>query len=135
MSEIIRVRPGVPEALLAEARRTPQLECCGLLAGTGGVISAILPARNALASATAYSIAPDELFALFRRMREGRLDHLGIYHSHPATENAPSPSDIAQAYYPEVAYFIVLPSGDASRPVRAFRIAGGHATELDIEIV
>jgi len=135
MSEIIRVQSGVPEALLAEARRTPQLECCGLLAGTGGVISTILPARNALASATAYSIAPDELFALFRRMREERLDHLGIYHSHPATETAPSLSDIAQAYYPEAAYFIVSPREDAPRPVRAFRIAGGHATELDIEIV
>ena len=135
MTGVIRVRAKLFEALLDEARREPRTECCGLLAGRDGVVSVILPARNALASATAYEIAPAELFALFRRMREQGLDHLGIYHSHPGTDNAPSPTDIERAYYPDAAYFIVSPRPDAPRPVRAFCIADGRANELVIETV
>lgn len=132
MSVAVRVRGEVLRQLVDHARREPGIECCGLLAGSGNVISVVLPARNALASATAYEIAPEELFRLFRRIREFGLDHLGIYHSHPATDNAPSPTDIEQAFYPEAAYFIVSPRPDASRPVRAFTIRNGAARELTI---
>ncbi len=133
-ASVIRIKAQLLDALLAEARRDPQVECCGLLAGRDGAISIVLPARNALSSATAYEIEPAELFALFRRMRGGRLDHLGIYHSHPNTENAPSASDLESAFYPEAAYFILSPRPDAPRPVRAFRIANGRAAELEIEL-
>jgi [CysO sulfur-carrier protein]-S-L-cysteine hydrolase len=132
---VVQVHRAVLDTLLTAARWDPQIECCGLLAGRDGVISVVLPARNALASATAYEIEPAELFALFRRMREERLELLGIYHSHPDTDNAPSASDIERAYYPDAAYFIVSPQADASRPIRAFRIAGGRAVELAIEII
>jgi [CysO sulfur-carrier protein]-S-L-cysteine hydrolase len=128
----IRIRREILARLLDEARRSPEIECCGLLAGAGGVITEVLPARNALASATAYEIAPEELFRLFRQLREQGLDHLGIYHSHPATDNAPSPSDIARAYYPEAAYFIISPREDAPRPIRVFEIRNGAASELRI---
>ncbi len=127
------VRSTVIEELLAEARREPQLECCGLLPARNGVISTVLPARNALASASAYEIAPAELFALFRRIRAEGLEHLGIYHSHPRGDNAPSSSDIRRAFYPEAAYFIVSSGPGVERPVRAFRIAEGAVQELTIE--
>ena len=133
MSGVIRIERRVLEDLLARARREPKTECCGLLAGPDAIVSVVLPARNALDSATAYEIAPAELFALFRRIREQNLNHLGIYHSHPDTDNAPSPTDIERACYPDVAYFIVSPRPDAARPVRAFRIASGKADELPIE--
>jgi [CysO sulfur-carrier protein]-S-L-cysteine hydrolase len=134
MSRVVRITRGVWNALLIQARLDPGLECCGLLAGRGGAITTLLPARNALASATAFDIAPAELFALFQRMRQQGLDHLGIYHSHPAGENAPSQRDIAAAYYPEAAYFVVSPAPEAARPVRAFSIRDGHAEEMEIEV-
>jgi proteasome lid subunit RPN8/RPN11 len=132
-NERVVVTRGVVDELLIEARREPNLECCGLLAGRDGVISLVMPARNALQSGAAYEIDPAELFSLFRRMRDERLDHLGIYHSHPQMENAPSSSDIAQAFYPEAAYFIISPAPMAQRPLRAFRIAEGKVTELVID--
>jgi proteasome lid subunit RPN8/RPN11 len=135
MTDAIRIRERLIDSLLIEARRNPRIECCGLLAGREGTISAILPARNVLESATAYEIAPEELFTLFRRMRDLNLDHLGIYHSHPATDNAPSPTDIAQAYYPDAAYFILTPLPEAARSVRAFRIVDGRVTELTVEMI
>jgi proteasome lid subunit RPN8/RPN11 len=123
------------EEMLQIARSEPVMECCGLLAGVGGVITKIFPAKNALASPTAYEVAPQELFPLFRRMREEGLEHLGIYHSHPASENFPSPSDIELAGYPNEAYFIISLLPNAPHPVRAFSIRDGRVEELEIAIV
>lgn len=135
LGEIVLVRASLPDELLAEARRVPELECCGLLAGRDDVITAVLPARNLLASATAYEIDPAELFALFRRIRSEGLEHLGIYHSHPRGDNAPSPRDVERAFYPQAAYFILLPLADAVRSVRAFRIVQGRVRELTLRLV
>jgi [CysO sulfur-carrier protein]-S-L-cysteine hydrolase len=123
------------EEMLQIARSEPVMECCGLLVGVGGVITKIFPAKNALASPTAYEVAPQELFPLFRRMREEGLEHLGIYHSHPASENFPSPSDIELAGYPNEAYFIISLLPNAPHPVRAFSIRDGRVEELEIVIV
>jgi [CysO sulfur-carrier protein]-S-L-cysteine hydrolase len=131
----IRIRAGIVEEMLHHARSEPGMECCGLLAGAGGVITKMFPAKNALASPTAYEVAPQELFQLFRRMREEELEHLGIYHSHPAGEHVPSPRDIELAAYPNEAYFIISPLPAALHPVRAFSIRDGHVEELEIEIV
>jgi len=135
MAERVLVRSEILREMVVHARREPELECCGLLAGRDGVITTIFPAKNALASSTAYEVAPKELFFLFRTMHSEGLTHLGIYHSHPATENVPSPSDIAQAWYPDQAYFILSPRADAPKPIRAFSICDGIAQELEIEIV
>jgi proteasome lid subunit RPN8/RPN11 len=132
MADSVRVRPEILEEMLLRARSDPEFECCGLLAGRDGVITANYPARNALASATAYEIAPRELFLMFRTMREQGLTHLGLYHSHPRGENAPSPRDIEQAYYPGQAYFIISPRADAPKPVRAFSIRDASVRELEI---
>jgi proteasome lid subunit RPN8/RPN11 len=134
MTPVIRVRAEIMEKMLHEARGEPRLECCGLLAGRDGAITTILPAKNALGSATAYEIAPSELFQLFRRMRAEGLDHMGIYHSHPAGRNEPSPSDIEKACYPQETYFIISPEPCASRGVRAFSIRDGRVEELRVEI-
>jgi len=135
MSEVARIGRGVVERLLSEARINPEIECCGLLAGRDGLISAVLPAKNALQSAKAYEIAPEELFAIFRRMRADALEHLGIYHSHPQGDNSPSSLDIERAFYPEAAYVIINPRPEAMRLVRAFRIRHGQAREIDLQII
>jgi [CysO sulfur-carrier protein]-S-L-cysteine hydrolase len=123
------------QQMLEAARADSTHECCGLLAGRDGTITTAFVASNALASATAYEIAPQELFALFRKIRAQNLEFLGIYHSHPQTENIPSPTDIARAYYPEAAHFIISPQTDTPKPIRAFRIRDGKVTELVIEEV
>ncbi|HXN24981.1 MAG TPA: M67 family metallopeptidase [Candidatus Dormibacteraeota bacterium] len=134
MGGVIQVQASVLERMRAEAARNAKEECCGLLGGRVGAITDIFPARNILASATAYEISPEELFAIFRAMRNAQLQHLGIYHSHVASDNVPSPLDIAQAYYPEIAYFIISPRENASKPIRAFSIRKGIAKDLAIAL-
>jgi [CysO sulfur-carrier protein]-S-L-cysteine hydrolase len=132
MADPVLIRAEILDAMLAHARSEPRIECCGLLAGRDGVITEIFPATNALASATKYEIAPQELFQLFRTIREQGLTHLGQYHSHLSTENVPSPTDIEQAGYPDHAYFIVSLRADAPKRVRAFYIREAGVQEIEI---
>lgn len=132
MPGAIQIRSEILAALLEQARREPLKECCGLVAGRGGVITRALPAINAAEDATmAYEIAPEELFRLMREIRAAGLELLGIYHSHPAGENRPSGRDIERAYYPASTYFILSPCPDAPKSVRAFSIRNGQVTELE----
>jgi proteasome lid subunit RPN8/RPN11 len=130
----VAVQGNVIEGLRTLAQSEPAVECCGLLAGRAGMIANILPATNALRSATSYEIAPDELFRLMREIRAASLELMGIYHSHPHGDNEPSPSDIERAYYPDAAYFIISSEPDTVRQVRAFRIRDGQVTELEVEV-
>jgi desampylase len=117
-------------------RQEPDRECCGLLAGQGGIITHVFPAENVASDpARNYEIAPSEIVRLMREFRAAGLEFLGIYHSHPNGENQPSSRDLELAYYSEEAYFIVSPRPDAPKPVRAFSIRDRRATELKIEIV
>lgn len=123
------------ERLTALVRENDREEICGLLAGRDGVITRAFPAANAATKpATAYEIAPEELFGLMREIRAAGLELLGIYHSHPAGENAPSARDVERAYYPDAAYFILSPRPEARTPIRAFSLREGCAAELDIEL-
>ena len=131
-----RVNEGVIHAILAESRRRSTHECCGLLAGRDGVITHAFPAENVAADPTRnYEIAPKEIVRLMREFRTQGLEFLGIYHSHPGSENVPSPRDIELAYYSEAAYFIVSPRTEAPKPVRAFSIRDGQVLELETQVV
>ena len=91
------------------ARRAPE-EACGLLAGErkGSQLQAsrLFITANLLHSATRYRIDPHEQLAAFNQMEAEGLELVGIYHSHPHGPEEPSPTDLAEAYYPEAVYLI-----------------------------
>jgi proteasome lid subunit RPN8/RPN11 len=120
-------------ALRAEAERALPSECCGLLAGRGDRVAAVVPVPNAAEDGLSrYEMDPAELWAARRRARDAGHDVLGFYHSHPRTPPVPSSRDVERAYYPEAAYAIVgLAPGFE---VRAFRIANGRAAEIVVEL-
>jgi proteasome lid subunit RPN8/RPN11 len=70
---------------------------------------------------TRYVIDPREQLRAFRAIDAAGEDLLGIYHSHPVSQPFPSPTDRAEAHYPDA--FYVLVSLRATTPeLRAFRI-------------
>jgi len=132
----IQITRDILTRLTTDARRDSTHERCGLLAGRDGIIAQAFAARNVASDpARGYEIAQEDLFKLMREIRGAGLDLLGIYHSHPNGENKPSPRDIERAYYPDAAYFIISPQPDAAKPVRAFSIRDGRATELTIQVI
>lgn len=130
-----RITRSALQQMLDAARSEPNYEVCGLLAGRDGIITTVYRARNALASATRYEIDPPEILKIIREIHAQNLEFLGVYHSHPNTDNAPSPTDVERAYYPEAAYFIISPKPDVPNPIRAFQIRDGNVTELFVEVL
>src|ERR1700751_2315552 len=132
----IRLARDVAAEVLNHALSNPDEECCGLLAGRNGVVARAFSARNvAERPASAYEIAPKELFRIIREIRAAGLELLGIYHSHPKGDNQPSPRDVERAYYPDEGSFILSSRADAPEPIRAYSIRDGRWKELTIQIV
>lgn len=119
---------------MAHAREESPKEACGLLVGREGRITRAVRCANAHPTPTTrYLIDPREQLRVFRAMDESGEELLGIYHSHPVSQPVPSPTDRAEAHYPDAAY--VLVSLRAEPPeMRAFRIAAdGFMQELALE--
>ena len=121
---MITLRPAQLADIVAHAREADPAECCGLIGGSeAGVAASIYRLRNVAANNhTSYEVAPEELFAAQREMRQRGEQLVAIYHSHPrAAEPEPSETDVRLAYYPSATYLIVGLAGP--EPVmRAFRI-------------
>ena len=79
---------------------------------------------------TRYLIDPREQLRAFRTMDERGEELVAIYHSHPASQPYPSPTDRAEAHYPDAIY-VLLSLRTADPEVRAFRIdADGAVREV-----
>ena len=118
------------EEMLAHVRSNPQIEMCGLLAGRAGKVDRVWPTMNVLNSPTAYRMDGPEFVAA---MIACEFEPLGIFHSHPAGPAAPSPTDIAEAAYPDSVY-IIISLQSAPPSVRAFTIAAGQVAEIRLDI-
>lgn len=80
---------------------------------------------------TRYLISPREQLRAFREMDDRDEELVAIYHSHPASQPYPSPTDRAEAHYPEAVY--VLVSLRTSAPeVRAYRIVDDMVREVPL---
>ena len=113
------------EEIFAYAKEAAPAECCGLIGGSHHEqASRIYSLRNIASNPNvAYEAAPEDLFAAQRQMRDRGEQLIGIYHSHPRSdEPIPSETDVRLAYYPQAVYFIIGLAGP--QPVmRAFRIS------------
>jgi proteasome lid subunit RPN8/RPN11 len=121
-------------ALLAHVEAERPNEACGLLAGRAGRICRIYPAENIRHSPTVYEMNPAQQLAAFLDMEAAGWELAAIYHSHPAGPAVPSPTDIAQAYYPDSIYVIVSPAPGVAWQVRGFTIEAGQVREVSIVI-
>jgi desampylase len=135
VADKFKIRGDALRVIQKHAQQLPSEEVCGLLAGKDGVVELTLRTLNAAENpATEYEIAPAELFAAMRAIRASGAKFMGIYHSHPNGDGAPSQRDIAEAYYPDAAYVIATAKPDGAVGVRAFSIRSGTASELAVEI-
>ena len=97
------------------------------------------PALNLERNPQRYLIDPRDHFAARREARRLGLDVIGFFHSHPGGPATPSPSDVAEASYPDHVYVIVglarLPSAvhaeDAD--VAAFYYRNGRFEEVRLD--
>ena len=97
---ILRIPRQVYVAMIDHARAELPNECCGILAGQFAEHIAVttlhLPLVNDLADPRRFHTEPRSMLAAERAMREGNVDMLALYHSHPTAPAIPSATDIAE---------------------------------------
>ena len=127
----------------------------------GGLALRWEPARNAAASPLRFDVAPEDLIRVFLEVDDRGEAVWAVVHSHVRSAAVPSTTDIAEAAHPDALHVLVslatddavrldigpadsatLRTGDATpaasaddASVRAWRIVGGVAVEVALEIV
>ena len=122
--------------IVDHARQEAPRECCGLIAGRDGRPSRLFRLTNLALGNTLYEIDPQQLYELeFRELPKLGLQVVAIYHSHPATEAYPSPTDQALAFWPEVLYLICSLAIPESPVIRAFQLNDDQVIETYVEVL
>ena len=119
------------DQIVAQARADAPLETCGLMAGRDGNVERVLPVPNVLSSRVEYRMGGQ---AFADAMAACHFEPLAIYHSHPDGPCVPSPTDIAQAFYPDSIY-IIISLAQEPPSVKAFRIVEGAVAKVELEVV
>lgn len=125
------------DAVVAHARTDHPDEACGVIAGPAGSDRPVrfIPMVNAARSPTFYEFDSMDLLRLYREMDDRDEEPVVIYHSHTATEAAPSRTDISYASEPQAHYLLVSTRDPDSEEVRSFRIVDGVVTEEEVRIL
>jgi proteasome lid subunit RPN8/RPN11 len=110
-----------------------QNEVCGLIGGVWqpydrlALAQAVIPIPNAAADPRVrYAMLPAAQSRAMLTFEQQGWETIGIYHSHPQGIALPSPTDIAEALYPDAVYVIGVPQGE----LRAWRIQRGRVWEV-----
>lgn len=124
-------------AVVAHARADHPDEACGVIAGPAGSDRPVrfVPMVNAARSPTFYEFDSMDLLRLYREMDDRDEEPVVIYHSHTATEAAPSRTDISYASEPHAHYLLVSTREPQSEEIRSFRIVDGVVSEEEVRIV
>jgi proteasome lid subunit RPN8/RPN11 len=127
----------IPDDLVIQMEMAVQAampnEACGLLGGNGDLAGIFLPISNDNNSPTSFYMNPEEQLHAFLFLEAQQMEMQAIFHSHPNGPVAPSPSDIAQFYYPGTLSVIWSP-GNYKEHLHAFHILPEGVREMPIII-
>lgn len=134
---MLKIAQGLIDEIVAHARRDHPDEACGVIVGPVGSDrpERFIPMLNAARSPTFYEFDATELLALYRDLDDRDEEPVVVYHSHTATEAAPSRTDVALASEPGAHYLLVSTAHPDQDEVRSWRIVDGETTEEPVEVV
>ena len=120
-------------AIIDHAMREAPRECCGIIAGRGGMPIQLYETRNVAPGNRLYEIDPAQLIDLeFGEFPKKGLELVAIYHSHPESPAYPSATDVELAFWPD-ALFLICSLADRDRPeIRGFRIRDDAIDEVGL---
>jgi len=122
--------PAQAREIVEHARAALPNEACGLIGGTDGIPTSIVPVDNIATDRTSnFEMDPAQQVAATLAFQRNGERLLAIYHSHPTTDPTPSRTDIHQAAYPDAFTLIV----SLSRPDP--RLAAWHIQHSQVDPV
>jgi proteasome lid subunit RPN8/RPN11 len=131
--ETFSLRPEHWEQMAADvAARAPE-EACGLVAGQNGRSLAVYPVENELHSQVRFRMVPEQQVKVYFEILKKGWELAAIYHSHPAGPASPSPTDVAEAAYPESIQIIWSRQGKDWN-CNGFRICESQISEVSLDV-
>ena len=127
----MKIRQDALARIVAHAVEDLPNECCGLLIGNAEIVEDVARARNSKRSRTKFQVEPADHFAAIRRARAAGLEIVGAYHSHPSGPSGPSEIDRVRLTDPTM-FHVIVSLAHGTRTVRAFRIADGNFSPLEL---
>ena len=133
----LRLTQGQLDDIVAQTRANPGIEVCGLLGGQGGMVRRVYPVPNSSPTPAVRFLMDDQTFVTaYFDIEERGWELVAIYHSHPAGAHTdPSPTDVADAGYPEALNLIVTFGSDGDPIARVFQIDGANVREVELEVL
>jgi proteasome lid subunit RPN8/RPN11 len=131
----VRLPSALAEEILNHCQSVRPEEACGLVAADSkGEPVAIIPVTNALHSPVRYQMETREQFDAMKRLRREGWSLWAIFHSHPHSEPAPSPTDIRLAFYPDC-HYLIAGLGTDPPVIRCFTIVDGKVSEAPLRLI
>lgn len=126
----------VLDEIVAHALEDRPNECCGLIGGREGRAVTAYRTRNAFESPMRFEIHPSDQFRIQEReMPAAGEELIAMYHSHPVSEARPSQTDINLAELLPGLIWLICSLAGPEPVVRAWRIEGDAAEEVELAVV
>jgi proteasome lid subunit RPN8/RPN11 len=104
----VRIAQALIDEMVAHAREDLPNECCGMVGGSDGEASVVIPVANAAASPLRFEMDPQGQYDALKQIEGGGEELLAIYHSHTKSAAYPSQTDVNQAVsWPDAIWAIV----------------------------
>lgn len=104
----MRIAQALIDEMVAHAREDLPNECCGMVGGSDGEASVVIPVANAAASPLRFEMDPQGQYDALKQIEGGGEELLAIYHSHTKSAAYPSQTDVNQAVsWPDAIWAIV----------------------------
>jgi len=135
---VISVPSNFVDEMIEHAVQENPNECCGILAGKDGLISALYRVRNSTPSPYRYVMDPKDQMDVMKESDELGLDLMAFYHSHTHSPAYPSETDTRMAVESGwVDFCYVLVSLEKQEPeVRFYMVdAKGDISNEEFEII
>jgi proteasome lid subunit RPN8/RPN11 len=132
---MLRIPEKIHNDIISRAREGMPLEVCGILGGLGGVVTAIFPVTNTVASPEHFLMDPREQSVVFAELESMGLEITAFYHSHPAGPEYPSAEDVRLAFYPDVPSLIVSLADPENPVLNGFSIRNGNIEPVVLKII
>jgi proteasome lid subunit RPN8/RPN11 len=133
MDEILEINQEQYRFMRDHVESERPYESCGLIAGSGNKALKVVSINNILKSPVRFRMHPQEQIQAFNEFEAQGWELLAIYHSHPDGPAQPSPTDLAEAYYPE-ALTMIWSRLSGAWLYRAFRLVGGRFQEVAVVV-
>lgn len=117
----MRIAQNLIDKMAAHAREDLPNECCGMVGGSDGEASVVVPVVNSAASPLRFEMDPQGQYDALKAIEDDGKELLAIYHSHTKSAAYPSQTDVNQAVnWPDAIYVIVSLQDPDAPDVKAY---------------